>query len=450
MGGGQLGGRARGHVGGVDGDVRELGVEPDPADHRERFVDVRQARAALAQSSAIPRIAEQLGVDVQRHVCRPFRLQRLEDDTHQGSRDVLPARLRPHVEVAQVPLRAALAPCEREPDRLVPVFGDHRDVRLDDPVAFASEYQNEPLPEDLGGEEWFLPPAKLAEKTNGLERGLVPLWATQVTGMIDVQQRLLYWLVAAFGDGFRGAVIDYGTWPDQHTDYFSYREASKTLRRAYPGTGVDGSLVAGLKDLFEHLFSRDWAVEGGGARRIDKCAIDTGYKSDLIHETCRSSPWSGLLLPSKGDGIGPEQKPFSEYAKKPGDQVGSYWRIVKLTRQASRLLHIDTNFWKTDVHQRLATAAGDKGHLSLFGRVPHRLLSEHLTAEYPTKTTGRGRTVYVFNEKPGKPDNHLLDCLVGAAALASVQGVSSGFTAAVPKRARKTLAELQAEAGGRR
>jgi hypothetical protein len=67
---------------------------------------------------------------------------------------------------------------------------------------------------------------------------------------------------------------------------------------------------------------------------------------------------------------------------------------------------------------------GDKGCLSLFGRDPekHRLLAEHLTAEYRVKTTGRGRTVDEWKPRPDRVDNHWFDCLVGCAVGAAMQG----------------------------
>jgi len=50
------------------------------------------------------------------------------------------------------------------------------------------------------------------------------------------------------------------------------------------------------------------------------------------------------------------------------------------------------------------------------------MLSEQLTAEYYVKTEGRGRTVDEWKSRPDQPDNHWLDCLVGAAMAASMQG----------------------------
>jgi len=115
--------------------------------------------------------------------------------------------------------------------------------------------------------------------------------------------------------------------------------------------------------------------------------------------------------------------------------------------RALRHVEIDTNFWKTFVHERLATAMGDFGCLSIFGRkaVEHRLFAEHLTAEYRVRTEGRGRTVDEWKLPAHKPDNHWFDCVVGCAAAASMQGVERiGARSDVStRRERIKLSDLQ-------
>jgi hypothetical protein len=73
---------------------------------------------------------------------------------------------------------------------------------------------------------------------------------------------------------------------------------------------------------------------------------------------------------------------------------------------------------------RLAGAMGDRNCLSLFGDNPeqHRLLAEHMTSEYRVKTEARGRTVDEWKIRPERGDDHWLDCLVGCAVAASMQG----------------------------
>ena len=75
----------------------------------------------------------------------------------------------------------------------------------------------------------------------------------------------------------------------------------------------------------------------------------------------------------------------------------------------------------------------------------HQLLAEHLTAEYRVKTQARGRVVDEWKLRAGGPDNHWLDCLVGCAVAASIQGAllpgTGGSTAVVRQRIR--LSEIQ-------
>ncbi len=161
--------------------------------------------------------------------------------------------------------------------------------------------------------------------------------------------------------------------------------------------------------------------------RIDRCLIDAnwGQSTDVVYQFCRQSEHAAVLLPSHGRYVGASSVPFTEYKRKRGDRVGHHWRIPSVQgRRAVRHVVLDTNYWKSFVHARLAVAMGDPGCLSLFGRQPdqHRLLAEHLTAEYRVQTEGRGRTVDEWKLRAGKPDNHWLDCLVGCAVAASMQG----------------------------
>jgi phage terminase large subunit GpA-like protein len=116
-------------------------------------------------------------------------------------------------------------------------------------------------------------------------------------------------------------------------------------------------------------------------------------------------------------------------------------------KRAVRHVLFDTNFWKSFVHARLAVPMGQRGCLSLFGDKPetHRLFAEHLTAEYRVRAEGRGRTVDEWKQRPERSDNHWLDCLIGAAVAASIQGATLlGISDREPtKKARVSFAELQ-------
>ena len=299
-------------------------------------------------------------------------------------------------------------------------------LKLQDEAAFFAEYQNDPLPEETVSDD-MLTADQVAAKFNGLERSLVPIAANHLTAFVDVQQKLLFYVVAAWEDNFTGYVIDYGTYPDQQRSYFTLRDARQTLAYAATGTGLEGSIYAGLEKLTASLLTREWLRDDGAAMKINRCLIDAnwGHSTDIVYQFCRQSSHSAVLIPSHGRFVGASSMPFSEYKRRPGDRVGLNWRIPTIhAKRAIRHVFFDTNWCKSFVHARLAVAIGDRGCLSLFGdtAATHRMFAEQVTAEYFVKTEGRGRTVDEWKSRPEQPDNHWLDCLVGSAVAASMQG----------------------------
>jgi hypothetical protein len=323
-------------------------------------------------------------------------------------------------------------------------------LRLDrGDAAFWAEYQNEPLPEEQADDE-LLTADQILTKLNGHRRGEVPLGATHVTMFIDVQGKALFWVVVAWEDDFTGYVLDYGTEPDQKTEYFTLRDLRRTLAAAAPRAGIEGAIYAGLERLVERTLGREWPRADGAQVRIDRCFIDAnwGQSSDVVYQFCRQSKYASVVMPSHGRYVGASSIPFSEYKRKRGDRVGLNWRIPVITgRRIVRHVLFDTNYWKSFVQARLAVPMGDPGCLSLFGRraEAHRLLAEHLTAEYRVRTEGRGRTVDEWKLRVDGLDNHWLDGLVGCAVAASMGGAAPpGLVGDAPKtRPAVRLSELR-------
>ncbi len=322
-------------------------------------------------------------------------------------------------------------------------------LRLQDEAAFFAEYQNEPLVEDTADTD-ELTAEQIAAKINRLARATVPLRANHVTMFVDVQATLLYYVVAAWEDDFTGYVIDYGTYPDQKRPYFTLRDARRTLATVTPQAGLEGTIYAGLAALTSQLVGREWPRDDGAMLRIERCLVDAnwGSSTDVVYQFCRQSAQAGIVMPSHGRFVGASSQPFSEYKRRAGDRVGHNWRIPNVQgKRAVRHIVFDTNYWKSFIQARLAVAMGDRGCLSLFGNAAeqHRLLAEHLTAEYRVRTEGRGRTVDEWKARPQRGDNHWLDCLVGCAVAASLQGVVLQGTESLltVKRDRVSFAELQ-------
>lgn len=302
-------------------------------------------------------------------------------------------------------------------------------LRMKDPGFFA-ECQNEPLPDRPQSTE-AIEVDKVIQRLNGLEHRIVPLAANKVTGFVDVQGKLLYWLVAAWSDDFTGSIIDYGCWPQQPVRFFTLANAPFTLAHKYPGAGQEAQLQRGLTDLIQELQARVFPCEDGTTGRIRRCLVDAnwGPMTDLVCEVIRRSPHASMLTPSIGRWIGPNSKPLAEYDMKKGDRVGLQWRIPidHGGRFVQRVL-FDSNFWKTFIATRLSVAPGDHGALTLWGRDPeaHRHLAEQLAAEAreDIEARGSGRVVTAWTLRRPGLDNHWLDCLVGSAVAASIEGAS--------------------------
>ncbi|MCC7408091.1 MAG: phage terminase large subunit family protein [Phycisphaeraceae bacterium] len=325
-------------------------------------------------------------------------------------------------------------------------------LRFRDEAAFFAEYQNEPMVVEIGEE--MLTPEAIATKLNGYRPGEIPIGCNHLTMFIDVQQKVLFWMLCAWEENFTGYLVDYGTWPDQRRAYFTLRDLRATLGRALSGAGVEGQIYAALDKLTGEKLAQAYRREDGAEMRIDRCLVDAnwGQSTDVVYQFCRQSSFAAMLLPSHGKYIGASSIPFSEYKRRRGDRVGLHWRIPNTVgRRQVRHALIDTNYWKSFVHARLAVAMGDPGSLSLFGRdeKAHRLLADHLTAEYRVKSLAQGRTVDEWKLRATRPDNHWLDCLVGCAVGASIQGAAlAGVESrSIQPRQRVRLSELQR--GGR-
>jgi hypothetical protein len=322
-------------------------------------------------------------------------------------------------------------------------------IKILNEAAFWAEYQNKPQAESLG--EDMLSASAISEKTNNLPRGIVPLGCSYLTMFTDVQGAALFWVVCAFEDNFTGYVVDYGAWPDQPQGYYTLSQITKTIRTVCPGAGLEAAIYNALEKLTAEKLGTEYRRQDGVMMRIDRNLIDAnwGDSTDVIYQFSRQSAYAATIMPSHGKYVGASSTPFSEYKKKKGDQVGHHYRVPSVTgKRAVRYVLIDTNYWKSFVHSRLAVPMGDAGCLSLFGNKPrlHEMFADHVTSEYRVRTEAKGRTVDEWKIKPHRPDNHWFDCLVGCHVAASICGariVGMETKAKHENRKKIRLSELQ-------
>lgn len=320
-------------------------------------------------------------------------------------------------------------------------------LKIQDEPAFFAEYQNEPMTDDEIGED-VLKIDEVISRINRRKRREIPDDAIKLTAFVDVQKTVLFYTVAAWAEGFTGYVVDYGVYPDQGQQYFSLRDVKRTLSNAAPGAGLEGFIYAGLETLTGAIANTVFERDDGTPAKVDRILIDAnwGDSTDVVYRFCRQSEHVGVVIPAHGRYVGASSIPFDQYKKKRGDRVGFNWRLPSVSgRRAIRHVLFDTNFWKSFIASRWRTAIGDPGALTIFGRNPdhHRMFAEQCVAEYPVKTEGRGRVIDEWKLFPNR-DNHFLDCVVGTAVGASMEGITiSGEKPAARKRPKRSFADMQ-------
>lgn len=289
--------------------------------------------------------------------------------------------------------------------------------------AFWAEYQNQPKADQLGRSP--LTPAIVVAKANGMARGSIGQACEHVVAYVDVHERLLYYVISAWEKGFGGGVIDYGTYPKQRIPYFTQATAPIAMADVHPGMVEDAWIIAGLTALTGTLLAARYVREDGAEMAISKLLVDVkwGEKNKLLRRFCRRHPQAPTrIFAAQGLGIGAASKPFEDYRDEPGAELGEHWRIPP-AKAGERWVTIDTNFWKTTTAKRLAMPKGTPGGWDLFGAPgDHDLFADHCVAEEAVEVTARGRTIDEWKWRPGRPDNHWWDCLVGSAVAGSMVG----------------------------
>lgn len=346
---------------------------------------------------------------------------------------------------AEMDAGARVAWPERKSDGELTAIQHAWNLRIDrGESAFAAEFQNEPKADDITSDK--LDKRSLAVRVSSVPRGVVPAGHNTLTAFVDVQERLLFWLVASWSESFGGHVVAYGCWPDQRSSFFEASHAKRTIANETDGAGFEGGLRTALDAVAVDLMGRSWKREDGVDLRINQLMVDAnwGRSTQVVRNFAKGSPFAANILPSHGRGIGASSQPLTEKGKHRGDRIGLNWRVGKIGETDHRSCLYDANFWKSFVAARLRLALGDP-EATVLHAGDHDLLFEHLTAEYPVRTEARGRVVDEW--KMAGRDNHWWDCLVGAAVAASVTGLQPTASETAGGRARKKVAVPTAMGG---
>jgi phage terminase large subunit GpA-like protein len=253
----------------------------------------------------------------------------------------------------------------------------------------------------------------IIERQARYPRGQVPESAKWVTVGVDIGKRLAHWVGMAFDQAEGTAHIH---------DYGRIEIASDDL-------GFDRAVMVALADFRERM------KEAWTRHTCDGVLVDCRWRPDAVIAAIKAMK-DKTWRPAQGLGDAHYNK--SQYLhpdKITGDVVLIGHRWYEKTRQKTaggvRVVMMDSNYWKSQVHERLTLPfnRGEltpaRGGISLFSSMDpneHLSFGKHLTAEREVLKFEPGRG-HVKVWEAMREANHWLD----AAYMALVAGVRCGF-----------------------
>jgi phage terminase large subunit GpA-like protein len=243
---------------------------------------------------------------------------------------------------------------------------------------------------------------EIARRVTGVARGFVPADFTQLTAAVDLGKYLIHWILVAWKPDSTGHVVDYG-------------------RLEVPSVelGVEQGLLNALRQFKDLVMGGFPQLDGQGKPIIPRQVwIDAGYMTPVVYTFCRES--GSRFRPTFGRGTSQQRTQWYNRPTNTGSVVkiiGEGFHFNLQTAERILSVEVDADYWKTWVHERLATPLETPGALSLYQGTPqdHLALSKHLTAETKTEEFVAGKGLVVRWERQQR-QNHWLDALYNASA----------------------------------
>ena len=249
---------------------------------------------------------------------------------------------------------------------------------------------------------------------DNLPRGLLPADSEHVTMGIDIGKHKLHWTLIAWLPNARGHVTDYGVVGVKSKDM-----------------SVERAIVEALDRLNDTKISTGWACETGKQLAPGWVFVDAGYATTSIMQFCRKANAAARrFLPSFGYGASQHSRGFRTYRSPTKttattSHIGENYHINYLNKHRMHAVHVNSDHWKTWVHERLDGAVTAAGSITLFNALAgeHRQFAQHLTAERLRReiVPGKGEVDRWFNETGRQ--NHFLDSTYLACAAGHLCGV---------------------------
>ena len=283
-------------------------------------------------------------------------------------------------------------------------------------VAFFSEYQNDPLPEN--SDTIGLTASLVASRCGGYSPGIVPAHCTHITRGIDIGARHLHSVTKAWlpnGDSF---VVDYSR--------LDVEAPPGDLRNPRGGVRValEAAILSALRVARGEAEDFPMKDTEGNDRWVDLTLVDSGFLEKTVYTFCNES--GPRYRPIKGYGSKSGQKRYAPPQQKQKNKKPSFHCYVSKLSSGQLLWHVDADFWKLWCQMRFLQDPETNGACALWGMDPqkHRNYANHVVAELFDPETRKW-------EEQNK-HNHFLDASAYADCGAGMLGIRIMSLAAAP------------------
>jgi hypothetical protein len=188
------------------------------------------------------------------------------------------------------------------------------------------------------------------------------------------------------------------------------------------------ALLVALRELREEIILPGWVMEKAGERAVAQQAwVDSGYMAEVVYGFCRES--GERFRPAVGRGAAQQRRQWYNRPTQTGSTVkfiGEGFHVNWLPSERLHLVEVDSDHWKSWVHERLATPRGQAGAMTLCAAKDpqeHLSLAKHLTAEARTEEYVAARGGVAVKWERLRRQNHWFDALYNACAAGSGCGV---------------------------
>ena len=253
---------------------------------------------------------------------------------------------------------------------------------------------------------------QLQRRTHAAPRGMVPAGVDCLTAYADLGKFLLHWMAIGWQYSGRGFIVDYGR-IEIATDDFGVERATMIALQEYRDR-----MLAGFARSDDEPMVPQFAW-------IDSAWADT---RDVVYQFCRGIP-GDRFLPTIGRGETQRRmRKYNRPSKKSHRiiHIGEEYHFALVPAIGLFLVEINSDYWKSWVHERLACPIESPTALTFFAATPneHMRVCRHITAERQIEEYNPGKGVGPFVRwEQVRRANHWLDTLYNCAAEAHHAGV---------------------------